>query len=185
MRIWLCLLVTLSAGAAGFAFADDGVTLTLAPVSVAVTVAPVAPVAPLSVVAPVVPLAPFPIAGEEKKIVPRRTTLTDLPPAIVSGEVEKMEILADSAPVGEVILRICKGYGADCAVVISGAGLKLAWTCSGDPQHCWRTFLAALSQLGVNVRVLPGVNGAAYAFSLSGVSDLAAEVAPENRAPAR
>ena len=96
---------------------------------------------------------------------PRRKTLTDLPPAIVSGEVERMDILSDSAPVGEVILRICRGYSADCAVVIDSGGPTLAWTCSDVPAHCWRTFLSALSQLGVNVRILPGVGGASYSFS--------------------
>ena len=116
---------------------------------------------------------------------PVRRTMTDLPPGIVRGEVDRMDILADAAPVGEIIPRICRGFKADCVIVIQQGGPSLAWTCSGEPEYCWRTFLAALSQLGVSVRILPGTGGAAYSFSFSGNTSPAAPVAPEASAAPR
>ena len=107
-----------------------------------------------------------------------RSILTDLPPAVVSGEVGDMDILADAAPMGNVILRVCKAFHADCSVVFSGAGPQLGWTCSGPASECWRTFMSVLSQVGINVRILPGIGGASYSFSPSAGLQLRSSAEP-------
>ena len=113
-------------------------------------------------------------------------TLTDLPPGLVDGRVGDLDVVSDAAPVGDVILRLCRGYYASCSVVIAG-GPVLGWTCSGDPADCWRTFLAALNQLGIYVRTSPAVGGASYSFSFGGglSAPAASSVDPADAPPAR
>ena len=99
-----------------------------------------------------------------------RRVLTDLPPLFVSDDrPERMDLLLDAAPASEVVLRACKAFKADCSVSFGGGGgPDLAYTCSGSPESCWRTFMAALSALGIGIRTQPGTGGASFSFVSGG-----------------
>ena len=96
-----------------------------------------------------------------------RSAITDLPPAVVHGQ-EDVELLVDQAPFGEVILRVCSAFEADCAVA-GAPGLLIGYTCSGTAESCWRQFISAVALGGVDVRITPKIGGASY-FFLSGTS---------------
>ena len=109
------------------------------------------------------------------------TSITDLPPAIVAGQ-RDIDLLVDSAPFSEVILRVCRTFRATCAV--SGApSLLVGYSCQGDAFNCWRAFMQAVSAGGVRVRVAPAVGGASYVFVGARGSNSLRRVSPESSEP--
>ena len=92
--------------------------------------------------------------------------ITDLPPGVVVGADERIDIFIDAAPVAATVLRACQYFAATCA--FSGdSGFRIGYVCSGDKKTCWRSFLRSVQAAGVGVLAQPAAGGGSFVFSAS------------------
>ena len=93
--------------------------------------------------------------------------ITDLPPGVVRGGDEAIDLFIDAAPVAATVLRACTYFEATCA--FSGdSGFRIGYVCVGDKKTCWRSFLRSVQAAGVGVLVQPAAGGGSFVFSSSG-----------------